>query len=283
MLADGSMLSSSAAGRTGPSPGSEPLPLAVFREERSGSVTSVVVGAWPIRFAASPVPVSSRSPPWALPASMLICPLPFRRGVRLPYPAMGSANASAVGTPGEDVREVVGNRLLELLVGAGPGVTVGPPAVELGGVPEAVTLHVLVPDLHDEIRPQRREREVLAVVPAAELGAARGAGAFLLLRPGPGVVVERRYEGLQLREELLPSGGGKGADHAHAGQGAIVLVQPEQEGADAVRTAFVDPVAGDHAVGGPLVLDLEHRPLVRLVGAVQRLRHHPVQTRALEL
>jgi hypothetical protein len=44
MLAEGST-PSSASGWTGPSPGSEPEPAAVFREDRSGSVTSVVVGA----------------------------------------------------------------------------------------------------------------------------------------------------------------------------------------------------------------------------------------------
>jgi cation-transporting ATPase E len=60
MLAEGST-PSSAAGWTGPSPGSEPLPAAVLWEDRSGSVTSVVVGACPMRLAASPVPVSSSS------------------------------------------------------------------------------------------------------------------------------------------------------------------------------------------------------------------------------
>ena len=44
MLAEGST-PSSASSWTGPSPGSEPEPAAVFREDRSGSVTSVVVGA----------------------------------------------------------------------------------------------------------------------------------------------------------------------------------------------------------------------------------------------
>src|SRR4051794_34764702 len=44
MLTEGST-PSSASGLTGPSPGSEPEPAAVFREDRSGSVTSVVVGA----------------------------------------------------------------------------------------------------------------------------------------------------------------------------------------------------------------------------------------------
>jgi hypothetical protein len=44
MLAEGST-PLSASGWTGPSPGSEPEPGAVFREDRSGSVTSVVVGA----------------------------------------------------------------------------------------------------------------------------------------------------------------------------------------------------------------------------------------------
>ena len=64
---------------------------------------------------------------------------------------------------------------------------------------------------------------------------------------------------------------------------AVVVVQPEQQRADRVRPALVHPVAGDDAVGGPLVLDLEHHPLVGLVGAVERLGDDPVQPGALEL
>ena len=61
------------------------------------------------------------------------------------------------------------------------------------------------------------------------------------------------------------------------------LVEPEQQRADRVRTRLVHPVAGDHAVGGPRVLDLEHDALVGLVGDRQRLGDHSVEAGALEL
>jgi len=44
----------------------------------------------------------------------------------------------------------------------------------------------------------------------------------------------------------------------------------------------VQPVAGDHAVGGAGVLDLEPGPPVRLVDPVQELGDHAVQAGALE-
>ena len=84
-------------------------------------------------------------------------------------------------------------------------------------------------------------------------------------------------------EELLAPRHRERADHADAGQRAVVVVEAEQQRADRVRPALVQPVAGDDAVGGALVLDLEHGPLVRLVGAVERLRDHAVETGALEL
>jgi hypothetical protein len=42
-------------------------------------------------------------------------------------------------------------------------------------------------------------------------------------------------------------------------------------------------IAGDDAVSGPLMLDLEHDPLVRLIGNRQGFGDHPVQTGSLEL
>ena len=81
----------------------------------------------------------------------------------------------------------------------------------------------------------------------------------------------------------LRTGHRERADHADAGQPAFRGVQAEQQRADRVRAALVHPVAGHHAVRGPLVLDLEHGPLVRLVAAVQRLGDQPVQPGPLEL
>jgi hypothetical protein len=70
---------------------------------------------------------------------------------------------------GEDVGEVVLHRLLQLLVRTGARITVGPPAEELGGVPESIALHVLVTDFDDQIGSQRDEGEVFLGVPSTEL------------------------------------------------------------------------------------------------------------------
>ncbi len=75
----------------------------------------------------------------------------------------------------------------------------------------------------------------------------------------------------------------EGADDADRGECAVVLVEPEQQRADRVVARLVHAVAGDDAVGGPLVLDLEHDALVRLIGDRQRLGDHPVEPGALEL
>jgi hypothetical protein len=63
----------------------------------------------------------------------------------------------------------------------------------------------------------------------------------------------------------------------------VIAVQAEQERADRLLTGLVRPVPGHHAVGRPLVLDLEHDPPVRLVDARERLGDDPVQAGSLEL
>src|ERR1039457_7604034 len=89
----------------------------------------------------------------------------------------------------ENRAEVVADRLLELGVGAGAGITVRAPAGELGGVPETPPLHVVVADLDHPFRPQRDEREVLARIPPAGLavpGGGRGPRALgRALGPAP--------------------------------------------------------------------------------------------------
>ena len=107
--------------------------------------------------------------------------------------------------------------------------------------------------------------------------------ALLLLGPGPRMVVECGHQRLQLGEQLLAAGGGEGADDADRGELAVVVVEAEQQRADAVRPALVHAVAGDHAVGGAGVLDLEHGPLVGLVGAGQGFGHDAVESGAFEL
>src|SRR4051794_32995581 len=84
--------------------------------------------------------------------------------------AASSADDQWRSVDAEDPSEVVAHRLLQLLVAARLRVAVGAPAPELGGVPEAAALHVVVGDLEHQLGPQRREGEVLALAPAA-LGA----------------------------------------------------------------------------------------------------------------
>ena len=164
-----------------------------------------------------------------------------------------------------------------------PRVLVGAPARELGGVPEAHALHVVVAHLDDPLGPQRGEREVLAGRPPAAGGVLRGAGALLLAGPRPRVLVERRDQRLQLVEQLLAPGHREGPDDPHRQQLAVGVVDAEQQAADQVVTALVGAVAGDDAVGGALVLDLGHRALVGLVGAVELLGDEAVEPGPLEL
>src|ERR1700722_10842584 len=92
----------------------------------------------------------------------------------------GSAMVPAANP--EDLGEIEAHRLLQLGVGARARLTVRTPADELGGVPEARSLHVVVADLEHAFGPQRYERQVLVRVPPAGLGLARGALAGFVLR-----------------------------------------------------------------------------------------------------
>src|SRR3954452_10498830 len=85
----------------------------------------------------------------------------------------GAGPGASVDT--ENPSEVVAHRLLQLLIAARLGVAVGAPPAELCGVSEPPTLHVVVGDLEDALGPQGREREVLALAPAA-LGARNAVG-----------------------------------------------------------------------------------------------------------
>jgi hypothetical protein len=64
---------------------------------------------------------------------------------------------------------------------------------------------------------------------------------------------------------------------------ALIVEQPEQQRADVrARPVLVPPEPGHHAVRGALVLDLEHRPLARLVCRIESLGDDTVQAGALE-
>ena len=97
------------------------------------------------------------------------------------------------------------------------------------------------------------------------------------------MTLERRHQRLQLGHQRAPYRHRERADHAHARQLARVPVQPEQQRPDRVGAALVRPVARHHAVRRPVVLDLEHHALVRLVQHRPRLRDQAVKPRALEL
>ena len=87
---------------------------------------------------------------------------------------------------------------------------------------------------------------------------------------------------LELGEQLPAPLHRKGADHPGHGQLAVIGVQPQQQRPDQVGAALVEPVAGDHAVGGAGVLDLAPDPSVGLVHPVEGLGDQAVQAGALE-
>jgi hypothetical protein len=87
--------------------------------------------------------------------------------------------------------------------------------------------------------------------------------------------------GPQELEQLGSELGRERRAHADAVQLTVVVVEPEQHRAHAVA-ALVHPVAGDHAVGRALVLDLELHALVGLVDPLGILGDHPVEAGALE-
>src|SRR4051794_37255474 len=64
---------------------------------------------------------------------------------------------------------------------------------------------------------------------------------------------------------------------------ACIVVQAEQERADDACAGLVPAKAGDDALGGARVLDLDHRALARLVRLAGRFGDYAVQARALEL
>jgi hypothetical protein len=83
--------------------------------------------------------------------------------------------------------------------------------------------------------------------------------------------------------QLSPLHVGEAGANAYVLQRARVVEQTEQERADQILVALLVPTkASHHAVTVAFVLYLQHHPLVGLVGAVARLRHHSVQAGAFE-
>src|SRR5262249_37847920 len=100
----------------------------------------------------------------------------------------------------------------------------------------------------------------------------------------PGMTLERvRAQRRELADELLADGVAERGGDADVVQGPVVVVETEQERADHRAGAVLVPAkAGDDAVGGPRVLDLDHRALTRTIWRVQALGHHAVEPGALE-
>src|SRR5437762_6532213 len=210
------------------------------------------------------------------------------RAMWTPMPAVDpvtrATSPSSRPTSGaEDVGQLRGNDDLELVVGAGLGIAVGAPALEVGRVAEALALHVLVGDLANKLGAQRLPRHVLALAPAAEPAGHRAPRRSDRLRPpGPRVAVEGVLPvGRQLVDQLLAPAHGERAGDADVVEVAVRVVEPEQQRPDD-PAALVPAEPGDDAVGRALVLDLDHHPLVLAVVDVLPLDDNTVESGALE-
>src|SRR5262249_59908164 len=83
--------------------------------------------------------------------------------------------------------------------------------------------------------------------------------------------------------ELLADRVRERGGHADVVQHTIVVIEAEQERADhRPRPLLVPAEAGDHAVGGTLVLHLDHRALAGAIGRVEALGHDAIEPGALE-
>src|SRR4051794_16891689 len=108
---------------------------------------------------------------------------------------------------GNDIVQRVGQRLLELLIRARLGGAVVAPSHEVGQVPEAGALHVLVLDLEHPLGTQRHEREVLRCVPPADVSGQP----LALVRLGVGpllprvVVAVAQQQRLELVDQFGPA------------------------------------------------------------------------------
>src|SRR5438874_7238063 len=115
------------------------------------------------------------------------------------------------------------------------------PAQPLRAVAKAVALHLVVPDLDDELRPDGRLLE-LARPPAVRLGEAS------LLRS----LQQRQYA----RGDLFPARRGD-RTRADVVEAPVVAVQPEQERRDLLLRARLPAQAHDDGIGGLLLLHLD--------------------------
>ena len=189
----------------------------------------------------------------------------------------------AARLPAEHAAQLHGDGRLELRVRAGPRIAVGPPPHEPCGVAEPVPLEVLVRDLGDQLGTQRLPRQVLRRVPAARRAGHAGRGRVGAAPVAPRMVSQRVHAvGGQLVDELAAERRREAAGHPDVVEHPVVVVEAEEQRADPAAV-LVGAVAGDDAVGGPLVLDLHHGPLPGAVRVVEALADDPVEPGPFEL
>ena len=198
-----------------------------------------------------------------------------------------SVTASALRARPEDLAELERRRLLELVVAAVGRLLVGAPALERRAVAEAVALEVVVGDLGDSFHAKRLPRQVLAPIPARRRAGQPLPGGLRGLGPlgpfAPRMPVQGLAERLQLLREGFAAIPGEGRRDADAVQGPAVVEQPEEQRSNMGPSAvLMPPEAGNGTVGGALVLDLDHRPLPRLVRPVEALGDDAIEACALE-
>src|SRR6185369_7210589 len=195
-----------------------------------------------------------------------------------------SAACSGAARSGrEDLLQFVRLRDFELIVAAVLRLLVGPPAQEDRGMSEAIALHVVVLYFADTLDPQRLPRQILARTPAtlaAGHAAGLGSGASPL---APRVIIHRiLLQRSELVSELLAHCHRERRGDTDVLQRAAVVIQTEQQRTHNILAGLVPAKAGDDALCGARVLDLDHRALVRLIRTRCRFCDHAVQASAFE-
>ena len=151
---------------------------------------------------------------------------------------------------------------------------------------KAISLHVLIRYFDNELGTQRLPGKIFSAAPAAFAPwHAMFVTVGIVFLPGfPGVVRQRILAvGAKECEELPPLFLCKAGADANVLERSSVVIQSQQKGANGVVLALLIPAkAGDDAVAIALMLQLEHDPLVRFVGAFHRLDHDSIEARTFK-
>ena len=173
-----------------------------------------------------------------------------------------------------------GDRRVELGVRARRRLPVRTPPLEVGAVTEAIVLEVVVGHLAHQLGPKGLPGHVLAGIPAADAARVcgwsrwptRARGGSRRRRPG---TARARSTSSRRRAAVNPDATPTWC------RTPVVVVQAEQERTDD-PAVLVPAESGHHAVGGALMLDLQHRPLVLEVAQITGFGHHTVETGPFE-